>query len=154
MIKTHDNDNAEMTMHVPSSGETDFKQKEYTILTIRAMSRLLGRSFCEKPSPCTSDSDKGFGLIFLGECSCSIASKVGCVHMSGCSKQSIGVQGKKIKNLQKWASENFMQSKKFRCKMLHLGLGSLRHDHRLGDEFTDSSSAEKASGFSWMKTWI
>lgn len=85
MIKTHDN--AEMTMHVPSSGETDFKQKEYTILTIRAMSRLLERSFCEKPSPCTSDSDKGF----LGECSRSIASKVGCVHVSGCSKQSIGV---------------------------------------------------------------
>lgn len=28
MIKTHDN--AEMTMHVPSSGETDFKQEWYS----------------------------------------------------------------------------------------------------------------------------
>lgn len=70
---------AEMTMHVPASGEREFKQKEYTILTIRAMSGLLERNFCEEPNLCTLDSDKGFGLISLGEYSCSTGSKVGCV---------------------------------------------------------------------------
>ncbi|PKU37178.1 hypothetical protein llap_12518 [Limosa lapponica baueri] len=50
------------------------------------------------------------------------------------------------KRLKKWAGRSLMRSKKGKCKVLHLGWNSPRHQYRLEAAQLESSSAEKDSG--------
>lgn len=51
-----------------------------------------------------------------------------------------------LDRLKKWARENLMSFNKAKCKILHLGQDSPRYEYTLGEEFTESSSAEKDLG--------
>lgn len=46
------------------------------------------------------------------------------------------------KRLEKWAQRNHMNFKKGKCKVLLLGQNNLMHQHRLGVNWMESSSAE------------
>ena len=51
-----------------------------------------------------------------------------------------------LDRLEKWADGNLTQFNKGKCKVLHLGGNSPRHQHRLGAAQLESSSEEKDLG--------
>ena len=52
------------------------------------------------------------------------------------------------------ACVNLMRFKKAKCKVLHLGQGSLCCQYRLGDEGIESSPEDKDLGYWWMQNSV
>ncbi|GAB0203376.1 mitochondrial enolase superfamily member 1 [Grus japonensis] len=51
-----------------------------------------------------------------------------------------------LDRLERWARANRMKFKKAKCKVLHVGRCSPKHDYRLGEEWIESSPKEKDLG--------
>ena len=57
-----------------------------------------------------------------------------------------------LDKLVKWAHNNTAMSNNAKCKVLHLGHGSLRYVYRLGEDLIKSSLWKRTSGSWWTKS--
>jgi len=58
-----------------------------------------------------------------------------------------------LDRLEEWAHVNLVMFNKAKGKVLHLGQGKPRYQHRVGDEGMESSPAQKDLGCWGVKSW-
>jgi len=71
--------------------------------------------------------------------------------LAGDTKLSGAVEGRAatqrdLGRLEEWACANLLKLNKAMCKVLHLGWGNPQYQHRVEDEWIESSPAEKELG--------
>ncbi|KAF4794730.1 hypothetical protein TURU_100219 [Turdus rufiventris] len=59
-----------------------------------------------------------------------------------------------LDKLEQWAHVNLIRLNKAKYKVLHLGQGNPQHQHRLGNERTESTSAEENFGVLVGDSWM
>jgi len=55
-----------------------------------------------------------------------------------------------LNRLERWACVNHMKFNKAKCKVLHMGQGSPKHNYRLSREWLEAALRRRTWGYWWM----